>query len=248
LGPPLEGVAADEACSAACRAEPRCRWFAYCGLPGGCKAANGAQLLAYRQCQLLTGNCSLHISVTHLDGITSGFPVRLDGVMQISGFVEFPAQGIEGGDMQCPESLAPDTCSFRSPLAAAAMCIRIPACRAVVVFPNGTDGCSAEPVALLKTAGLNPVDGFVSDRVYTLQVAKYQSEESSFWLTAGEGNVLLPSASELSAGDAALSAPDAWKGCIWGGNAIYDGQASSECQEALPTGTLVSAKAAKVFA
>ncbi|PRW45638.1 serine threonine- kinase receptor R831 [Chlorella sorokiniana] len=225
LGPPLEGVAADEACSAACRAEPRCRWFAYCGLPqGGCKAANGAQLLAYRQCQLLTGNCSLHISVTHLDGITSGFPVRLDGVMQISGFVEFPAQGIEGGDMQCPESLAPDTCSFRSPLAAAAMCIRIPACRAVVVFPNGTDGCSAEPVALLKTAGLNPVDGFVSDRVYTLQVAKYQSEESSFWLTAGEGNVLLPSASELSAGDAALSAPDAWKGCIWGGNAIYDGQ------------------------
>ena len=136
---------------------------------------------------------------------------------------------------QCPESLEPGTCSFRSPLAAASTCIRTPECRALVVFPNGacggirmsrcasalpaacrlncllgpdvarpggcslcpagaatrrlslppsfwharagTDGCSTEPVAMLKSAGLNPADAFVSDGVYTLQVIKYQAEE-----------------------------------------------------------------------
>jgi len=46
-----------------------------------------------------------------------------------------------------------------------------PACAA------GTDGCSDQPVAVLKTAGLNPADAFVSDAVYTLQVARYQAEE-----------------------------------------------------------------------
>lgn len=57
--------------------------------------------------------------------------------------------------------------------------------------------------------------------------------QSSFWLTASEGNVLLPSASELAAGDQALASPDAWKGCIWGTNAIYEGQASGGLSQLL---------------
>lgn len=52
----------------------------------------------------------------------------------------------------------------------------------------GTDGCGTEPVAMLKSAGLNPADAFVSDRVYTLQVTKYQADEvglpASLWLQA----------------------------------------------------------------
>lgn len=43
--------------------------------------------------------------------------------------------------LQCPESLESGTCSFRSPLAAASTCIRLPVCRAVVVYPNGAHCC-----------------------------------------------------------------------------------------------------------
>lgn len=42
----------------------------------------------------------------------------------------------------------------------------------------GTNGCSPEPVAMLKKAGLNPADAFVSDQVYTLQVVKYPADEA----------------------------------------------------------------------
>lgn len=45
----------------------------------------------------------------------------------------------------------------------------------------GTNGCSAQPVAVLKAAGMNPADAFVSDKVYTLQVSKYQAEEVRSW-------------------------------------------------------------------
>ncbi len=43
--------------------------------------------------------------------------------------------------LQCPDSLESGTCSFRSPLAAASTCIRLPVCRAVVVYPNGASHC-----------------------------------------------------------------------------------------------------------
>lgn len=41
---------------------------------------------------------------------------------------------------------------------------------------TGTDGCS-ESEAVLKVTGLNPANSYISDNVYTLQVAEAQSQE-----------------------------------------------------------------------
>lgn len=94
--------------------------------------------------------------------------------MSLSGFTPLAAQGILGGDYECPESLLPGACAIRGTLTAASTCIRSPECRAVTVYQNGTDGCSGQAIALLKAQGLSPANGFISPSTYTLLVAEAQ--------------------------------------------------------------------------
>lgn len=51
--------------------------------------------------------------------------------------------------------------------------------------------------------------------------------QDSFWLTAAEGNVSLPSDAELAAeGASAFDAANrtVWRGCVWGDHAAYEGE------------------------
>ena len=103
------------------------------------------------------------------------------------------AQGIAGADYSCPQSEVPGMCAFKSTLTAVTLCAASGSiCRGVQVQMNGTDGCSAEPLAILKADVLTPANSFVSSDVYTLLFSGGQAEVGrplppAAWAAGGSG-------------------------------------------------------------
>lgn len=164
----LEGVVVRQvastdlpACSAACRDDDACSWFNFCSTQGGCMV-DGRQL-GYQQCLLQGANCTLVPAVLARNvSATSGFSIRTPG-LEVPGYATRLAQGMQGGDLaECAGTVLPGACAFRSPLDAAAICNYVTECRAVMVYSNGTDGCSAESLAVLKRSGLSPSNEFMA--------------------------------------------------------------------------------------
>lgn len=74
-------------------------------------------------------------------------------------FVELRGQGMEGGDMLCPDvTTVPGICALDGPPEAALLlCLAMaPQCRAAVTYLNGTAACSATATTLLKGAAPTP--------------------------------------------------------------------------------------------
>lgn len=84
------------------------------------------------------------------------------------GFTTLAAQGVQGGDFPCSGSILPGACAFASPLDAVSVCAWVEACRTVVVFANGTDGCSPL-VAVLRSSTGDAATTFLAPSVYTLR-------------------------------------------------------------------------------
>lgn len=103
-------------------------------------------------------------------GITAaaGFPFRGQPVA-VPGYKLSVGETIIGNDLEeCSGSVVPGKCAFRSPLDAADICAPIVSCRAVAVYPNGTDGCST-PVAILKDSGATATNSAVGPELYLLE-------------------------------------------------------------------------------
>lgn len=77
------------------------------------------------------------------------------------GLIVTQAQGVRGGDFSCPDSVVDGACAFRDVQAAAFRCssILIGTCQSVVVYANGTDGCSPSLLAVLKVRAEAPASG-----------------------------------------------------------------------------------------
>lgn len=76
-------------------------------------------------------------------------------------------QVLEGGDFVCPGSVIPDRCAFEDVRDAINICSSMAACRSVVQFHNGTDGCSS-PLAVLTTSWPTGQNSYVAPTVDVL--------------------------------------------------------------------------------
>ena len=78
-----------------------------------------------------------------------------------------PLQVLAGGDFDCPGSILPGRCAFRSVHSAVSICSSMARCRSVLQYHNGTDGCS-EPVAVLSTSWPTETNSYVAPTVDVL--------------------------------------------------------------------------------
>lgn len=122
-------------------------------------------------------NCTLVPPVAQR-GVTAdvdavgGFPVRVEPLPGLPGVVLRTAQGLVGGDFDCASSPSPGTCTWASPMLAAAACSNTEAgrCQAVVVYASAAGGCAdGNQLAVLKSSNLAPSNAFMSPYVYTLE-------------------------------------------------------------------------------
>ena len=100
----------------------------------------------------------------------AGFPIRTRVLPALPGYVVRQAQGVVGGDFPCNQSIVPGICAFSAAINAGAACSNSLAdqCNSVMVYENGTDGCSSQ-VAVLKTANLAPSNSFMAPTTYVLE-------------------------------------------------------------------------------
>ncbi|PSC73768.1 serine threonine-kinase [Micractinium conductrix] len=159
-------------------------------------------------------------------GTAAGFPVRAPP-LELPGIATLVAQGMQGGDFQCVGSVLPDACAFASPLDADAVCAYIEQCRGVMVFGNGTDGCSAAQLAVLKRTSLAPSNSFVAPTTYVLEQV-VDAQLASTYLYSDEATVLLPAENETSSdgepGSGELGSTGPWLGCIVARGALLGGE------------------------
>ncbi|KAL4855424.1 Mitogen-activated protein kinase kinase kinase 9 [Chlorella vulgaris] len=195
---------------------------------------DGFGALGPQQCRLLDSNCSLVPPVAGRDAATSltaGFPVRAPQ-LDLPGFTSNVGQGLQGADFGCPASILPGQCAFASPLDAATVCAYMPACRSVVVYANGTDGCSSESVAVLKSSTLTPSNAFLAPSVVTLEKVSDTAVNETYVL-ASEAQVILPSEAEAAVFEEAHSAGENaeqhtnWLGCFVAAETLMDGEVVS---------------------
>ena len=87
-----------------------------------------------------------------------GFPVRGKPPPAMPGLVLTPAQGMDGGDFECAESVVPGACAFHDVLAAAFRCssLLLGTCQSMVVYQNGTDGCQPQGLLAVLKVGAQP--------------------------------------------------------------------------------------------
>ncbi|KAL4445436.1 hypothetical protein ABPG77_011261 [Micractinium sp. CCAP 211/92] len=178
-------------------------------------------------CQLLGSNCTLSPTVESRSspGATAGFPLR-EPPLQLPGYATRVAQGVQGGDLSCAGSVLPHGCAFSSALNAAAVCAYLSDCRSVVVYQNGTDGCSDELAALKRTVA-TPANSFVAPSVYVLETTE-NAALPSIYLTAEEGRILPPSPEAAAEAEAAAPGHNFtedrnWLGCIVADHALMAG-------------------------
>ncbi|KAI7843034.1 hypothetical protein COHA_003366 [Chlorella ohadii] len=210
-----------EACAAACRQLVDCTEFEYCAVPAGCKQAEPKEL--YMDCRLIASNCSVLPTVEAAGNgwiqRVSGFPLRHTPI-ELPDFTTAPAQVLAGGDFDCPGSILPGRCAFRSVHSAVSICSSMARCRSVLQYHNGTDGCS-EPVAVLSTSWPTETNSYVAPTVDVL--TKKTDKMMTTMLMAADGVVLEPSEADLAAAANASDPSTAWLGCIMAEGALMDG-------------------------
>jgi hypothetical protein len=161
----------------------------------------------------------------------AGFPLRLPEDLDVPGFTTEPGRGIVagglGGDLTCDASLIPGRCALARSIDAARLCTSKPDCLSVVIYENGTDGCSG-PVSILQARPLAENNDFASPSTYTL--VKDSSQLLTLYLHPGEAQVVgAPTDDELAAAGVfeqpteALANSSTWLGCIVAEGVAMDG-------------------------
>jgi hypothetical protein len=166
-----------EACIKACRLDGACEWSNWCPVASGCN--DGIGPLVYQGCRMLSGkspggNCTLSPPVVgRLEGEaqdTGGFAVQAPPIRP-PGYIARPGQEIVGFDFACPGSVLDDMCALPSGLGAVLVCERLAECQAVVVYPQGLDGCSSE-LGVLKKSRATTTNARMAPRALLLELAE----------------------------------------------------------------------------
>ncbi|KAL4421640.1 hypothetical protein ABPG75_010931 [Micractinium tetrahymenae] len=156
-----------------------------------------------------------------------GFPLRQHAPV-VPGFSTAGAQGMRGGELpECPGTVLPGSCACSEVMDAAYACLALqPTCRTVVVYVQGTDGCSRQ-VAVLSGDSPTTHNSFVAPSVYSLVKVDSKPAMQTAVLSS-QGSIILPTSAEQAGGGNGTQAGAArYQGCILVKDAVADGKVAA---------------------